>query len=101
VALAQLDAEWREWLGKAGAVPPSRTGPGPLEPTGEPVTAETRLLVGESVQTEWQNQWWAARVIGLEPDGRVKVHYIGWEDRWDEVVTRERLRKPAAAGGQD
>jgi|GEM_PF-3211415 len=101
VTVEEVDAQWREWLGEAPAAPPSRTGPGPLQPTGEPVTADTTLQVGDAVQTEWQQQWWAAQVIGLDPDGRVKVHYVGWDASWDEVVTRERLRQGATAAGRE
>lgn len=46
---------------------------------------------GERVEAEWQGRWWKARV--LETDGeRVRVHYVGWPNRWDEWVGPDRLR---------
>jgi hypothetical protein len=66
--------------------------PGPIASTGAAVTQDTPLRAGQLVQLEWNGAWWAARVVGLLPDGRVRVHYLGWEPRWDEEVPRSRLQ---------
>ncbi|HKB41369.1 MAG TPA: agenet domain-containing protein [Gemmataceae bacterium] len=64
---------------------------------GKPVSATTSLKVGDRVLAEQLSAWWAAEVVGLRDDGRVKVHYTGWEWSWDEVVPRRRLRLEAAS----
>jgi sRNA-binding protein len=74
---------------------PVQVSPGPIAPSGVPVTAATALKAGDAVQVEWGNQWWAGNVVALVPDGNVKIHYAGWDARWDEVVPRSRLRSPA------
>ncbi len=66
------------------------------------VTADTKLNVNDKIQVEWGGGWWNARVVALERDGRVKIHYEDWDDYPDEVVPRERLKlgwADAAAGG--
>jgi len=66
--------------------------PGAIASTGKAVTAETPLRVGMVLQVEWSGEWWAARIIGIQRDGQVKIHYLGWEPEWDEVVPRSRLQ---------
>ncbi|KAG5192614.1 hypothetical protein JKP88DRAFT_173095 [Tribonema minus] len=68
-----------------------------------------RLLhpqVGDRVEVAWRGKfrleslevfsglaWWLADVVARSDDcRRYKVHYPGWEPRWDEWVSRERLR---------
>mmetsp|Transcript_1920 Transcript_1920/g.3045 ORF Transcript_1920/g.3045 Transcript_1920/m.3045 type:complete len:364 (-) Transcript_1920:253-1344(-) len=36
--------------------------------------------------------WWVATVVDHRPPSRYKIHYPGWEERWDEWVDRRRLR---------
>ena len=79
-------------------------GPAPIEPSGSQVKLRTSLKLGDRVQVRWdgrftlpdgrivQESWWLGTIIGLEKDGRVKIHYTGWDSAWDEVLTRERLR---------
>ena len=66
--------------------------PGAIESTDQPVTAETPLKIDDVLQVQWGGRWWAARVLSLEADGKVKVHFIGWEKRWEEIVPRSRLQ---------
>lgn len=65
--------------------------PGPMEPIGNKVTAETQLKPGQAVQIFWKKQWWFGSVLEAQKDGKVKVHYYGWDPKWDEAVPRERL----------
>jgi len=71
--------------------------PGPIESTGERVTAETRLKIGQLLQVKWGDEWWAARVLELVSDGQVRIHYIGWSSSYDEVVVRSRIQLDADA----
>mgnify|MGYP002630988641 CR=1 FL=1 len=89
------------------------SGPTPIEPSGTPITDDTKLSVGDIVQVKWEGRlvhpdgkvtnesWWNGEVIDLQEDGTVKIHYSGWRVEWDEAVSRERLRigSPAAESG--
>lgn len=66
--------------------------PGAIESTGIPVEADTTVSPGDVLQVQWGGRWWAAQVVSLEPEGKVKVRYVGWEKRWEEVVPRARLQ---------
>jgi hypothetical protein len=66
-----------------------------------PPRVDRSHAAGEAVLVMWGERWWAGHV--LEPAGEVdgeaqwKVHYDGWSDRWDEVVSAHRIRPRAAA----
>jgi hypothetical protein len=58
----------------------------------------TRIVTGpvavqETVQVEWEKEWWPAVVLKSE-GGRYQVHYVGYAESWDEWVTAERVRFP-------
>lgn len=62
--------------------------------------------IGDKVEVAWRGKfrleamdvyqglaWWVAEVVDKHPaQGKYKIHYPGWESRWDEWVTRSRLR---------
>jgi hypothetical protein len=61
--------------------------------------------VGDSVEVAWRGKfrlesqdvyqglaWWVAKVVERNNPIRYKIHYPGWESRWDEWVERRRLR---------
>ncbi len=48
--------------------------------------------VGDTVQVLWEEKWYAATILELI-DGKYKVHYDGWESKWDEVVDVSRMKK--------
>ncbi|HEX4998635.1 MAG TPA: hypothetical protein VFY29_10430 [Terriglobia bacterium] len=72
-----------------GIVP---TAPGPIESTGNPVTAQTRLAPKQVLQVEEGRLWWAATIVDVLADERVRIHYLGWGSRSDEIVPRSRLQ---------
>lgn len=47
---------------------------------------------------EWHGSWWAAHAIGRTNDGRAVVHYDGWGNEWDEIVTSSRVARPTNDG---
>jgi hypothetical protein len=49
--------------------------------------------VGQSVQVEWNGQWYNARVLVLEPNGAIRIRYDGWSEQWDEAVPTTRIRQ--------
>ena len=62
--------------------------------------------IGDGVEVSWNGKfrlessdvynglaWWVAVVVDKHPSqGKYKIHYPGWESRWDEWVVRSRLR---------
>ncbi|MCI0638374.1 MAG: hypothetical protein L0Y70_04825 [Gemmataceae bacterium] len=77
-----------------GIYPTSPQG-NPVEPTGIWVTPETVLEPGTRVLAQSQGQWWRARVIAVEPDGRVRVNYVGWDPNLEESHRRSQLQLDA------
>ena len=73
----------------------------PVEPSGIPVEPETRLGIGTAVLANWGGTWWRARVIGLERDGRVRIHYVGWGPSWDSTVSRGDLQMDISSSVDD
>ena len=71
----------------------------PVDPTGRQVTEDTELKPGDRVIALWNDVWWEAEVLGVRSDGKVKVHYSGWDSEWDEVLPRNRLQ--LSEGRQD
>ena len=57
-----------------------------------PIAPDTPLAVGQDLQVKWGNDWWAGTVLSFEPDGRIRIHYFGWADSWDEPKTRTELQ---------
>jgi hypothetical protein len=47
---------------------------------------------GDAVFVEWGGSMWRATVVAGLADGRAVIHYDGWGDEWDELVTPSRLR---------
>lgn len=62
--------------------------------------------VGDKVEVAWRGKfrleavdvyqglaWWVAEVVDKHTEqGKYKIRYPGWDSRWDEWVTRSRLR---------
>ena len=47
--------------------------------------------VGDKVDVNWKGVWWQGTVLAVTGDA-IKVHYTGWNQSWDENVTKGRLR---------
>jgi hypothetical protein len=45
------------------------------------------------VECEWEGKWWLAQIIDIRED-EWKVHYINYDESWDEWVDKSRLREP-------
>jgi hypothetical protein len=60
--------------------------------SGKRVVASTPLGVGQILQVLWDGKWYHGEVMSVFTDGRVKVHYVGWDSKWDEIVPRTRLQ---------
>jgi hypothetical protein len=82
------------------AYPDSAAG-NPVEASEVYVDEDTTLDVGSRVLSFSQERWWRAEVIGIEDDGRVKIHYPGWGSEWDVVVAREELQVDLSADEEE
>lgn len=65
----------------------------PVAPTGRVIGPDTPLALGDQILAEWRGFWWQASIVSLEPNGDVRIHYLGWGYDWDEVVPRCRLQE--------
>lgn len=61
----------------------------PTDGPGKPVTEKTKLKVGQRLLAYWGSRW--LPVIVVEVAGP-KVHWEGYSNSFDEVITRARLR---------
>ena len=68
-------------LGQGSGAPVPPMQPAPL------------YTVGQVVQVQWNDQWYNARVLVVEPNGMFRIRYEGWSDSWDEAVPPERIRQ--------
>jgi hypothetical protein len=63
----------------------------PVEEPGVPIDAGTALKVGSKVLAFEQDRWWRAEVVGLQPGDIVRLHFPGWDAKWDREVPRSEL----------
>lgn len=69
------------------------------------MTCSKTLSVVDDIQVAWKGKfrlesldiyqglaWWSAIVVDKSDGLRYKIHYPGWDSRWDEWVHRDRLR---------
>jgi hypothetical protein len=47
--------------------------------------------VGERMEVEWKGTWYKAKSIAVDGERR-KIHYITYDDSWDEWVGPDRIR---------
>jgi hypothetical protein len=64
----------------------------PVEPSGITVEPETPLEVGSIVLAFSQGRWWRAEVVALEENEMVRIHFPGWDAKWDVSVPRGELQ---------
>ena len=81
----------------------------PLKSTGYKLSFQERFIdpqIGDGVEVSWQGKfrlestdvyrglaWWIAVIVDKHPEqNKYKIHYPGWDTRWDEWVVRSRLR---------
>jgi Agenet domain len=74
------------------AVPPT-TSSAPLAvgPAGKTVSGRVGRDVGERVDVEWHDSWFPAVIVERRGE-RFLIHYDGYGDEWDELVSLERIR---------
>jgi hypothetical protein len=50
--------------------------------------------VGENVEVRWKKDWYPARILRVD-GGLHLIHYVGYDDGWDEWVGAGRIRQPS------
>lgn len=48
--------------------------------------------IGDAVLVEWEGQEYPAKIIKVESASKYRIHYDGYDEIWDEVVTRDRIQ---------
>lgn len=56
------------------------------------VACKEPYRVGEYVWVEWDGREYPAYIIERKSGGRFRVHYDGYDPRWDEDVTLDRVK---------
>lgn len=49
--------------------------------------------VGEKVSVSWNGSWYPAQVLGVIGTNLYRIHYDGYESKWDETVAASRIKK--------
>jgi hypothetical protein len=64
----------------------------PVEGSGIAIQPETPLEVGSIVLSFSQDRWWRAEVVALEDNDMVRIHYPGWDSKWDVSIPKTELQ---------
>jgi hypothetical protein len=51
-----------------------------------------RYAIGETVEVEWKNQWFPARIVRIK-GGSHYISYVGYSNDWNEWVPSKRIRR--------
>jgi len=75
-------------------------GNGPVIPAdvavpGKAVENDVALAPGTRLVAEWAGRWLPVEVLEVKADGKVRIHWVGWGQQFDEDLPRSRLRFPA------
>jgi hypothetical protein len=54
--------------------------------------------VGDQVLVEWEGKEYPAKIISVEGPTKFRVHFDGYDNIWDETVSKERLKGFAVEG---
>jgi hypothetical protein len=57
------------------------------------VQGNARPRVGQRVEVAYEGKWYKAKIIDSRGK-QSKVHYVDYDNSWDEWVTAERIREP-------
>ncbi len=63
----------------------------PVQP-GRAVENDTALSPGTRLAAEYAGKWLPVDVLEIKPEGKVRVHWVGWSNQHDEDLERTRLR---------
>jgi hypothetical protein len=52
------------------------------------------VQVGDHVYVEWEGKEYPAFIKEATSPAKFKVHFDGYDDSWDQVVTKDRIKRP-------
>jgi hypothetical protein len=58
----------------------------------EPEGIKYAYKEGDVVEVQWKDKWYESKILEVQGEDKFKVHYEGWDDKWDEVVEGNRIR---------
>jgi RNA binding activity-knot of a chromodomain len=57
-----------------------------------PAGCKRSYSVGDAVLVAWEGKDYPAHIIQAEGPAKFKIHYDGYDNVWDETVTRDRIK---------
>lgn len=75
----------------AGQTPPSTVG-NVSEAELSVIPSDLKLPAGTRLRALYANQWKPVTVLSEQADGKIKIHWDGYSDSWDEGKSRSDLR---------
>lgn len=57
----------------------------------EAVAEDFPIKKGDKFAAKWAGQFYPVEIVSVEPDGKVKIHWIGYTDAWDQIIPRSEL----------
>ena len=54
--------------------------------------------VGKTVEVKWKGSWYPATIL-KKKGKKYKIHYTGYGSKWDEWVSKARMRQAAVTAG--
>ncbi len=57
--------------------------------------------IGNIVEVSWKGYWHMAKVDEAKTTELYKIHYVGWDAKWDEWVGESRMRHGYYKTGDD
>ena len=55
--------------------------------------SSSEYRIGSNVEVNWKGKWYSGKILDGR-GGRHLVHYVGYDNSWDEWVPDNRLRRP-------
>lgn len=74
------DDSWNEWVGADRIRVQGRAAP-----------VGRVYRIGDIVEVQWKGRWYRASILAVKGD-KVKIHYDGYDNSWDEWVGPGRIR---------
>jgi hypothetical protein len=69
-----------------------KTPAAPVAAPGAPAAASGSYAVGDRLLVAWKDEVYPAVVLAVVGPGKVKIHYEGFGNEWDEVVGPDRIK---------
>ena len=73
--------------------PPALPACAPTSATrkGDTIGLAVPYRVGDLIRVKWRGSSYNATIVEIVPPDRMRVHYEGLENAWDETITTDRI----------